>query len=74
MKKILVFVLAAAFLVPSISLAATYQYVDFLGNVKSVEAPNAAEALVTPKDISPHSGVMLVTGKIISPTVKVTTP
>lgn len=38
-----------------------YQYVDVNGNVQSVNAPNASTALATAPNISPHSGVILVT-------------
>lgn len=37
----------------------TYQYVDVNGNIKSVEAYTAAEALTKPNDIALHSGVMV---------------
>ena len=74
MKKICIVVLAVAFLAPSIALAATYQYVDVMGNVKSVEAMSAEQALMMPTDRDPQSGVMLVRNMAISPAVKVVNP
>jgi hypothetical protein len=63
MSKIIASMLAVAALaaVPASSLAATYQYVAINGEVKSVVANTAMEAIAKPVDIAPTSGVLLVT-------------
>jgi len=40
-----------------------YQYIDIHGAVQSMNAVSASVALATAYNISPHSGVMLVTAK-----------
>ncbi len=46
---------------PALSLAAMYQYVDVNGNIKDITASSSIEALALPDDIAPHSGVIRVT-------------
>lgn len=46
---------------PTTTFAATFQYVDTNGNLATVTADNAAQALLVP-NLGLHSGVMLVTG------------
>ena len=53
--------LAGLMVSPATASAELYQYVSCSGNVKSVNAANAAEALrVT--DLATHSGVILISG------------
>lgn len=52
---------ASIIAVPAITLAATYQYVDTSGNLRTETAPDASSALAGAPDIAVHSGVMLVT-------------
>lgn len=54
------FALAAVVAVPSVSLAATYAYVNTSGEVMSVEAANPTQAMSTAPSIAPTSGVMLI--------------
>lgn len=54
--------LAALALLPTLSFAATYHYVNTSGEVAAVEAPNAHVALTLPDDIAPNSGVALDLG------------
>lgn len=61
MKKILL-ALAVVLAVPIASLAATYQYVDNGGALRSVQADNADQAMVAATDRAPNSGVMLYSG------------
>lgn len=63
MKTLFLSILVAigSLVLPALSLAATFQYVDVSGNIKSVVASNPNEALVLPDDIAPHSGVIWVT-------------
>jgi len=51
---------AAALAAPAISFAATYQYVDMQGYVRSQNATNPTDALTSLSTISPRSGVILV--------------
>jgi hypothetical protein len=53
--------LAIAIAVPASALAATYQYVNVSGVLKTEEAATAAQALLV-SDIAPHSGVILADG------------
>jgi hypothetical protein len=46
---------------PLASSAATFQYVDIHGNVKTEIATNVVSALTIATDISIHSGVFFVT-------------
>jgi hypothetical protein len=66
MKKTIALAAAAALLVPSLSMAATYHYVNIDGTVADIGAGSAAEALAalrtSPSTI--HSGVMLDQGMI----------
>lgn len=63
MKKIVLgAALAAVMTLPFSASAATYQYVNYLGEVKSVEANDPIEALRIAPLIALHSGVMLVNG------------
>lgn len=52
--------MAAAVVAPGISLAATYAYVNTAGEVMTMDASNANQALTTAPGISLHSGVMLI--------------
>jgi hypothetical protein len=52
--------LMLAFAIPAVSFAATYLYINVQGTLGTVTADTAAQAIVTPSDIDPHSGVMLV--------------
>jgi|GEM_PF-1347167 len=54
--------LAALALLPTLSFAATYHYVNTSGEVAAVEAPNAQAALTLPDDIAQNSGVALDLG------------
>lgn len=38
-----------------------YQYINTSGNLQSIDAANASIAIATASNISPHSGVILVT-------------
>lgn len=60
----LVVVLALAVLVavPLSTFAATYEYVNTLGNIQIVVAVDSNQALYLPTNIASHSGVMLVSG------------
>lgn len=64
MKKILALSLIGVFGLPLTSLAATYHYLDVHGNVNSVEAQSAAQALnyVNSLPTTIHSGVALDQG------------
>jgi hypothetical protein len=61
MKKRIIIALAvlALIAVPATIFAATYQYVDVNGNVRTIIANNATEALRAP-DIHRNSGVLLI--------------
>jgi len=52
---------AAAVVVPGISFAATFAYVNQDGEVMTTEAATASQALVSAPSIDEHSGVMLIT-------------
>ncbi|MBU2104015.1 hypothetical protein KKD81_01625 [Patescibacteria group bacterium] len=52
--------LAAIIAVPSLSLAATFAYVNQSGEVMTTEAASANEALMTAPNLGTHSGVMLI--------------
>lgn len=54
--------LIALGLIPSLSFAATYFYVDTSGKVSAVEAPNAETAIAIAPDRAIHSGVALDMG------------
>ena len=54
-------VMAIIATVPTLSFAATYQYVNTSGNLASVNADNATQAL-TVSNLAPTSGVILITG------------
>ncbi len=62
MKTLLLSALAMAATVaaPAVSLAATYAYVNTAGDVQTMEAASANQALTTAPGISMHSGVMLI--------------
>ena len=57
-------VVAFATMIPLSSFAATYQYVDTNGNLSTVTADSAAQAL-TVGNLATHSGVMLVSDSLI---------
>ena len=63
MKTLLVGALALAALVamPAASFAATYAFVNSDGEVRTVEASSATQALTTAPNLHVHSGVMLLT-------------
>lgn len=46
--------------VPALSMAATYAYVNTTGEVMTMEAATAAQALLTAPNLHVHSGVMLI--------------
>lgn len=48
--------------VPTFTHAASYAYIDILGNIKSVTADNWMSAIRTAPNISRTSGVLLLTG------------
>lgn len=50
----------AAFIVPGISHAQMFAYVNTAGEVRSMEAVSAETALVTAPDLHARSGVMLL--------------
>ncbi|MDB5237001.1 MAG: hypothetical protein JWL88_103 [Parcubacteria group bacterium] len=52
--------MAATVIAPGISLAATYAYVNTTGDVMTMDASSASQALLTAPGISLHSGVMLI--------------
>ena len=69
MKSLLLSTIAVAVLaIPAISFAATYQYVNTRGALETVIANTPEEALALPTDMDPHSGVMLVTGPVVTTT------
>ena len=51
---------AAAVIVPGISMAATFAYVNQQGEVMTVESATPMQALVSAPGIDEHSGVLLV--------------
>jgi hypothetical protein len=53
--------LLGALIIPAISFAATYEYVDTSGNLRTVNADNAQVATGAAVNIDPHSGVLLQT-------------
>lgn len=68
MNKKLGMILGAALLaIPVASFAATYDYVNVNGQLATVNADSAAQALMV-SDLGPHSGVMLVTTANTAPT------
>jgi hypothetical protein len=67
MKTILAYSLAAALTVaPAVALAETYHYIDITGEVESIEAQSAAEALmvIEANGDALHSGVKLDVGQL----------
>ncbi|HYF29072.1 MAG TPA: hypothetical protein VEA36_01745 [Candidatus Paceibacterota bacterium] len=54
--------LAAAVVVPGVSFAQTFAYVNQDGEVMTYEAATAMQALVAAPAIDEHSGVLLVDG------------
>lgn len=52
--------MAASVAAPAVSLAATYAYVNTAGDVMTMDASTASQALLTAPGISLHSGVMLI--------------
>jgi hypothetical protein len=63
MKQITSTLVALAILaLPAVSFANTYQYVDNGGRLQSTVANSPTEAIATAFNISPQSGVMLVSG------------
>lgn len=52
--------LAAVLAAPASSLAATYAYVNTVGEVMTVEAATPTQAIQTAPNIAVHSGVMTV--------------
>jgi len=66
MKILTTTLLIGGFMVMAVpALAATYQYVDTSGSLRTMTADNSAQALATAPNIAVHSGVMLVTGSPI---------
>ena len=64
MTKIIIGVSAFALMLvlPFVSQASTYQYVNTQGNVQTMTAASSADALSQPSNIGVNSGVMLVSG------------
>lgn len=61
MKQLTTTLVALAVLVlPAVSLASTYQYVNSAGALQSTEANSSAEALAIASNLGIHSGVMLL--------------
>lgn len=59
-KRIVVTLVALAVLVvPVVSSANTYQYIDTSGQLQYVQADNSSQALASAYNIGIHSGVML---------------
>jgi hypothetical protein len=52
--------MAAAVVAPAVSFAQTYAYVNTAGEVMTMDANTADQALTTAPGISLHSGVMLI--------------
>jgi len=65
-KKLSLFALVATLVLPAVSLAATYHYVDTSGTVRSVEATSATDAMNNAVNMAPHSGVALDQGVLDS--------
>ncbi len=53
---------AMLFGLPGSAQAASYAYIDVLGNIRSVEATSWMSAIATAPNISSTSGVLLLTG------------
>ncbi len=51
---------AGVLALPAASFAATYAYVNTSGEVMSVEATSANQALMTAPNLAVHSGVMII--------------
>ena len=62
MKTLLLSALALVAFVaaPGVSFAATYAYVNNMGEVRTVEAATPNTAIMTAPGIDEHSGVMLI--------------
>jgi hypothetical protein len=56
-----VLLLLGVLLLPTISFAGNYQYIDTTGSLRSIEATNATIAINTAPSIAYNSGVRLVT-------------
>ncbi len=50
--------LAATVIAPAISFADTFAYVNSSGDVQTMDAPTATQALMTAPNMSVHSGVL----------------
>lgn len=77
MKKILMFTGFMAFalvLIPTISFANTYKFVDTNGNLRNIEANSASIALATAYPIAYNSGVWLVDKNSSDTSAPTTTP
>ncbi|MCI0619623.1 hypothetical protein L0Y40_01140 [Candidatus Wolfebacteria bacterium] len=66
MKKYIFTALAVALGLPLLSYGATYTYVATTGDVKTVEAQTAEEAMVQASDRAPNSGVALDSGAALA--------
>lgn len=55
------FVALSLLILPAVSLANTYQYVNTTGNLQNVQAADATTALATAPNLAVHSGVMQIT-------------
>jgi hypothetical protein len=51
---------AAVFAVPASTFAATYAYINTSGQLETIVAADATQALALPTDRAPHSGVLLL--------------
>jgi hypothetical protein len=62
MKKVLlsIFALAAVVAAPVAAMAQTYAYVNTSGEVRTMDADSASQALATAPNLAVHSGVMLI--------------
>ena len=63
----------ATLAIPALTHANTYEYVNTLGNLETVTADTAAQALTIPIDIGAHSGVLLLPTVTLQNTYPVTT-
>jgi hypothetical protein len=66
MKKLFIVASALALGFPVAAFAATYDYVDTTGTMRTIVADSAAQALAIAPNIALHSGVAIHTGTIAS--------
>jgi hypothetical protein len=51
--------LLALLVLPAVSFASVYQYIDTSGNLQSIDVPNSTTAIATAPNIAQNSGVRL---------------